>query len=242
MEDGQLLFMENGSFDLVDALPYIDTQLGQSEVAQQVKALIEEEMEHFEPRDYLSSLPQPSAEIFDNPLVAQELERLQAGLPLAGVDVSQYDVKVPEKDDAKDVKAWKQTVDNVQRQLEYNRLRLANLELLSRWGNKAWVAHSCLVRSSERSLLQQASTLRASREEVNKKRKLDQVSCGNELRKLARESDQFQQDNVETEQALHLLEGEVARLRRVCQERGIAISEGTPNGTAGAAQDVEMQS
>lgn len=53
MEEQCLLFMENEHYALVDALPYIDTQLGQTEVAQQVKALIDEEMRHFEPRDYL---------------------------------------------------------------------------------------------------------------------------------------------------------------------------------------------
>mmetsp|Transcript_31210 Transcript_31210/g.71253 ORF Transcript_31210/g.71253 Transcript_31210/m.71253 type:complete len:236 (-) Transcript_31210:38-745(-) len=235
MQDGQLLFMENEHFGLVDALPYIDTQLGQSEVAQQVKGLIDQEMQLFEPRDYLGSLPEPMADVFAGDVLSQELQRLMANQPLSAIDVGRYDVKVPSGAEAQDVKSWKLAVDNVQRQLEYNRLRLANLELLSRWGNKAWVAHSCLVRGSERVLLEEAAALRASREEVNKKRKLDQVSCGNELRKLARESDQYQHDNMETEQAVRSMEAEVARLRRVCAERSIEVDAEEP-----PAKDVEM--
>mmetsp|Transcript_29046 Transcript_29046/g.52912 ORF Transcript_29046/g.52912 Transcript_29046/m.52912 type:complete len:238 (+) Transcript_29046:77-790(+) len=237
MEDGQLLFMENEHYSLVDALPYIDTQLGQSEVAQQVKALIDQEMQLFEPRDYLGSLPEPTADIFAGDVLSQELQRLIASQPLSAIDVGRYEVKAPSGAEAQDVRSWKGAVDNVQRQLEYNRLRLANLELLSRWGNKAWVAHSCIVRGSERVLLEQASVLRAAREEVNKKRKLDQISCGNELRKLARESEQYQHDNTETELAVHSMEAEVARLRRVCAERSIEVGV---EDEAGGGGDVEM--
>ena len=34
---GDLLYMENEHYSLVDALPYIDTQLGAAEVAQQAR-------------------------------------------------------------------------------------------------------------------------------------------------------------------------------------------------------------
>merc|ERR1719444_336147 len=99
-------------------------------------------------------------------------------------------------------------------QLEYNRLRVTNLEMLERWGGKAWIAHSAVVRNVERCLTAEVSALRAQREDVNKKRKLDQVSCGNELRKLSRELEQYQQDNGQVVAALHTIEAEVNRLRQ----------------------------
>merc|ERR1712190_508227 len=125
---------------------------------------------------------------------------------------------------AQDHGAWHKAAENIQMQLEYNRLRLTNLELLERWGAKAWVASSIMSRASERAIATQTAQLRSNREAVNKKRKLAQVSCGNELRKLSRELEQYQQDNVDTLAGLQKLEHEVERLKRACRERGVKIA------------------
>merc|ERR1712106_1023124 len=89
--------------------------------------------------------------------------------------------------------------------------------------NKAWIAHSCLVRKTEKILGNEANGLRTTREEVNKKRKLDQISCGNELRKLNNELDQYAQDNAETVRGMWALEGQVDRLYRTALERGVKM-------------------
>jgi pre-mRNA-splicing factor SPF27 len=223
--DGLLLFMENEQYNLVDALPYIDTQLGSTEVAQQVKLLIDEEMAHFKPRDYLSSLPAPELLHLGSEIVSKEFERIEAGAPSQGIDTGRYKVDTPEGADAQDEATWKKQGENLQMQLEYNRLRHTNLEMLERWGNKAWIAHSVLVRAIERILGNEANGLRTAREEVNKKRKLDQISCGNELRKLNNELESYSQDNAETGRALWALEAEVERLRRTARERGLQVEE-----------------
>jgi len=225
LEAGKLLFQENENFTLVDALPYIDTQLGQSEVMQQVKALIEEEMGNFEPRDYLASLPAPELPLIAGDAMQEQMARIDAGKPLAGIDIGRYKVEHPAGLSAQDHGAWKKAAENVQTQLEYNRLRLTNLELLERWGAKAWVAHSIMGRSAEHAIASQTATLRSDREAVNKKRKLDQVSCGNELRKLTRELQQYQQDNMSVIGGLQELEVEVQRLKRACAERGVNVDE-----------------
>merc|ERR1712048_1515000 len=92
-------------------------------------------------------------------------------------------------------------------------------------GNKAWIAHSFTVRGCERVLTEEAAALRATREDVNKKRKLDQVSCGNELRRLALELEQYQRDNAEVEQALHVVSEQVLRLKEQAKERGVKIHD-----------------
>lgn len=219
-----LLFMENAQYSLVDALPYIDTQLGSTEVAQQVKALIDEEMGHFEPRDYLEKLPAPELPFLSSETMTKEFARLEAGHPFQGIDTGRYKVDIPEGDRAQDPKQWMKQAENLQMQLEYNRLRSTNLDMLDRWGNKAWIAHSCLVRKMESLVATETAGLRSSREEVNKKRKLDQISCGNELRKLNNEYEQYVQDNAETTRALWSLEAEVDRLHRTALERGLDCS------------------
>lgn len=223
MTDHGLLFMENEQYNLVDALPYIDTQLGSTEVAQQVKALIDEEMGHFEPRDYLESLPAPELPFLEGETMSKEFARLEAGQPFQGIDTERYKVDIPEGEQAQDHELWKKQAESLQMQLEYNRLRFTNLEMLDRWGNKAWIAHSCLVRATERIIGNETNGLRTTREEVNKKRKLDQISCGNELRKLNNELEQYVQDNSETVRALWGLEGEVDRLHRMALERGLKV-------------------
>jgi len=227
--------MENEHYAMVDALPYIDTQLGQTEVAQQVKALIEEEMGRFEPRDYLASLPQPELPLLSSEHMQAMFARVEAGQPMTGIDVSKYKVEAPQGNNSQDHGAWRKAAENIHMQLEYNRLRMSNLELLERWGNKAWIAHSYTVRACESILANDAGELRAVREEVNKKRKLDQVSCGNELRKLSLELEQYQRDNTEVERALHDVEAEVRLMKRAAVDRGVKIGDLT------GEPDVEMK-
>ncbi|CAK0837140.1 unnamed protein product [Prorocentrum cordatum] len=122
-EPPELLYMENENYHMVDALPYIDTQLGQVEVAQQVKGLIEEEMRHFEPRDYLASLPEPEFPLLASETVSQELKRVSSGEPLAGIDLGRYQLEQPQGQLAQDHGAWRKAAEAAHMQLEYNRLR-----------------------------------------------------------------------------------------------------------------------
>mmetsp|Transcript_3273 Transcript_3273/g.9511 ORF Transcript_3273/g.9511 Transcript_3273/m.9511 type:complete len:255 (-) Transcript_3273:54-818(-) len=228
VDDGKLLFMENEHYALVDALPYIDTQLGSMEVAQQVKALIDEEMTLFEPRDYLEGLPAPELPLLSGEAFQKEFERIEAGAPFQGVDIYKYTVEEPKGPAAQDHVPWRKAAEGAQLQLEYNRLRLVNLEMLERWGGKAWIAHTAVVRATEGILAKEAAELRASREEVNKKRKLEHVSCGNELRRLANELDRYRTDNMEVERGLMTLEVEVQHLRTLAIDRGIDIDDVDP--------------
>merc|ERR1719373_1401161 len=171
-------------------------------------------MMQFKPRDYLADLPPPALPLFEGEMLKKEMARIEAGQPFGGIDIARYKVEQPQGHRANDDAAWRKAAESAQMQLEYNRLRLTNLEMLERWGGKAWIAHSAVVRATERAATSEAAGLRADREEVNKKRKLDQISCGNELRRLAHELDRYRQDNSEVERGLMLLEAEVHRLRQ----------------------------
>merc|ERR1719327_949933 len=87
------LYQENEGYELVDALPYIDTQLGQTEAAAQVKALIEEEMTLFEPRNYLEALPPLDLKMLNSGILLKEMERVEAGQPMTGIDTSRYSLQ-----------------------------------------------------------------------------------------------------------------------------------------------------
>eukprot|EP00440_Ansanella_granifera_P061513 gb/GFBE01066690.1/.p1 GENE.gb/GFBE01066690.1/~~gb/GFBE01066690.1/.p1 ORF type:complete len:248 (+),score=83.93 gb/GFBE01066690.1/:1-744(+) len=239
MAEADLLFMENEHFSLVDALPYIDTQLGAAEVAQQVKSIIEDEMGHFEPRDYLKSLPAPELPLLNSPAMQEEFSRVSMRVPLGAIDAKRYEMETPEGEAAETEEAWTEAAKVAQKSLEYNRLKTVNLELLEQWGKKAWIAHTTLVRGAERVLNNESTELRATREEVNKKRKLDQVSCGNDLRKLTRELEQYQHDNNDVEKAVRELEMEVKRLREAAKERGVDIADVDPDSKPEQPADAE---
>merc|ERR1712098_618090 len=68
-------------------------------------------------------------------------------------------------------------------------------------------------------------TLRLEAEEVNKRRKLDQVSCGNQLRSLARQVEDLEKNTLEVNLAHGEVEADVARLKRFCKERGVLPAE-----------------
>lgn len=193
-----------------------------------MKALIEEEMTQFEPRDYLASLPAPTLTVLSSEQMQQEFARVSRRAPLGAVDPKKYEVEKPDGEAAEDENSWKSVSATTQINLEYARIKSVNLELLEQWGKKAWIAHNMLIRGAERVLNNEATELRASREEVNKKRKLDQISCGNDLRKLTREFEQYQQDNGDVDRAVRDLELDIMRLREAAAERGVDISDVDP--------------
>ena len=193
-----------------------------------MKSLIEDEMSHFEPRDYLKSLPAPELPLMNTSQMQEEFSRVSIRQPLGAIDQKKYEVERPEGDAAEEEEAWKRITATTQMNLEHNRVKTLNLELMEQWGKKAWIAHNILIRGAERLLGNEATELRASREEVNKKRKLDQISCGNDLRKLNRELEQYQQDNSTVERAVRDLELQIKRLREAASERGVDISTVDP--------------
>lgn len=215
------LYQDNEGYELVDALPYIDTQLGQTEAAAQVKALIEEEMANFEPRDYLEALPPPELKLLNSGVIFKEMDRIEAGQPMTGIDTSRYSLQEPVGPQAQDLNMWKTVENRAQAQIEHSYLRIANLELLDKYGSRSWVAHMAHVKEVDAAISADVKKLQDEREEVNKKRKLDQISCGNELRRLAIEYEQYMNDNALVEEGLKDLDDKVQRLKETAAERDV---------------------
>jgi len=196
--------------------------MGQPETAQEVKQLVEAEMKSFKPRDYLAALPLPEFKIVDgDTAIAAELARVASQEPMKTLDSTRYQLEPPSAGKSQDLNAWRQATENAQAQLEHGELRLSNLELMSRFGPKAWANHVADIQAFERTISDEVADLRNERDGINKKRKLDQVSTGNDLRNLSRESEQYLDENGTTELALKELEVEVQRLQENCHERGV---------------------
>jgi len=125
---------------LVDALPYIDHGYDEAGVREAALALVEEETRRYRPtKNYLETkLPALNINAFETPLMKTELERVASRLPMDNLSMKRYELPPPPAGKMTDVAAWNECVDNSLAQLEHQRTRIANLELMQEYGCDAW--------------------------------------------------------------------------------------------------------
>jgi pre-mRNA-splicing factor SPF27 len=197
--------------DLIDALPYIDTL--PPELKQQVDALIEEELKKStkKPADYLREMPpMPTTAFEGHPMLANEFERVKSKAPMAPLDMTRYRLEAPVASKRHDFGAWKASVDNAHSQLEHQYLRITNLELMLKYGDKNWRAQGQLVDSLVKQYETELAETKKQITAVNLERKLQQTAAGNELRKAETEYQELVLKNIEIEMACDRLEKEIS--------------------------------
>ena len=180
--DCELLYMENEHFSLVDALPYIDTQLGAAEVAQQVKALIEEEMTQFETRDYLASLPAPELPFLNSSNMQEEFSRVSVRQPLGAIDQKKYEIERPEGEAAEDEESWKKIASHGSDELRIHTHQVIELRTPGAMGQKGLDSSQyadpwCWESSWQRSHWDQSKPRRGEQETKNLTRSLVATTC-----------------------------------------------------------------
>jgi hypothetical protein len=225
MDQLQLLYLENESYHLVDALPYIDTDYGASaEISMAVKRIIEEEMKSMPKKDYLEKLPLPKTPYMDeSPMYKEASERIVAGTKM---DVIKgYEITAPQGMKGREVKSWEEVVAKAEIKSAYDETHAVNMDLMATFGKPAWMAHVNQGLEYEKVLRLEATNLRGACEEVNKRRKLEQISCGNQLRGLLRQAEELERNTAEVDGACAMLESDVARLKRFAKERGVLPPE-----------------
>ncbi|KAH7622113.1 putative Pre-mRNA-splicing factor SPF27-like protein [Nannochloris sp. 'desiccata'] len=195
--------------ELVDSLPYIDgLEAGEKEA---VMRLVEEEARNSDkkPADYLSELPaMPPSRIEKNELLQSELQRVSTGTPLSALDLQRYNLNPPPSSQRGDPAAWQTALDNAHAQLEHQRNRLLNLELLLKFGPITWRAHNESLAAHVANLQSELETTRGAIDQLNRERKLQQTSAGRELRALESEYVALIAKNIELEAACKKVESE----------------------------------
>lgn len=217
------IYQDVEGYHLIDALPYIDTDYGQSETATAVKQLIEDEMKTFQPPDYLKDLPKYIEST--NPLIQAEMKRIAAKQPMPKLDMKRYQLTEPSGVDANDLEAWKRAISAAEKGLEHASLRFLNLEMMVKNVGAQYTHQVSNSVKMDKEITRDVSVLKSEADAINKKRKLDQISCGNDLRNLAREYEQYSENNGHVLLAVSHLETEVALLKRQCMERGVLPSK-----------------
>jgi hypothetical protein len=136
---------------LIDALPYADVlPEGWRETADQ---LVQEEMRRMtkRPKDYLAEMA-PAKEIDWSkcPLLEPEFRRVEKGTgeKIAQPDNSRYNLDPPPKSKRDDPEAWEKANNNAKAQLEHQKLRIENLELMMKFAPNAWRAHNAMLEAA----------------------------------------------------------------------------------------------
>jgi pre-mRNA-splicing factor SPF27 len=194
---------------LITAFPYVEGLDAAEREA--VNTLIEEELQRADkqPDDYLQDLPPvPPSRLQDDQLMQTELARVARGERLAAMDLTRYDLNPPAPSDRTNPAAWQTSVDNARAQLEHQRNRLLNLELLLKFGPDALRAHNEALSADAARLQGKVGEVRAAVEALNRERKLQQTAAGREIRALQEEYLMLVSKNAALEAACRAMEAE----------------------------------
>lgn len=134
----------------IDALPYFDTLISDSQLKAKAEALIEAECATYKPKiSYLAEvLPPVQTQAFLTPLLKSEYDRLDRKEKLNALDMDRYVLPAPPAGHQQDLSAWEQCIDNSCAQLEHQSIRLENLTLLEQFGCAAFRVNNDYLQSS----------------------------------------------------------------------------------------------
>ena len=151
-------------------------------------------------------------------MLEAELQRVSGGAPLAALDLMRYNLNPPPASQRGDPAAWQTALDNAHAQLEHQRNRLLNLELLLKFGSTTWRAHNEAVAAHVGRLQEDVVSTRDVIDQLNRERKLQQTAAGRELRNLESEYFALIAKNYELEGVCARVESEVAALPQALHE------------------------
>jgi len=166
------------------------------------------------PSDYLKQLPSlPISKIDDtdvSSVISIELERAAQGKPMSFIDTGRYDLNPPSSSRGGDnaLAAWRAAVDNAHAQLEHQKNRLINLELIQKYGSDAWRASNESLASHVAAVQSEVAATTQAIENLNRERKLQQVAAGRELKALEHQYLHLIKKNSEIEAACRAIEAE----------------------------------
>ncbi|KAF7794704.1 hypothetical protein EIP86_005842 [Pleurotus ostreatoroseus] len=197
---------------IFDSLPYYDNDLERDpSLKDKAERLIQREMK---PQQSLHPRVPPSLTLFaNNPLLQAELERVQAHQPIPPLDTSRYQLPGPTVTPAT-VDDWQSSLENAHAQLEHQRLRLTNLELLQKYGANAWRIHNFQMEAVARDLDKAVEDLKNLTVEVNRDRKNFQTRVGTQLTTLETRWTELISSVLQIEMANVALEAELNDLSK----------------------------
>jgi len=214
--------VESGGVEgvVVDALPYIDHGYEEPGVREAALAMVEEETRRYRPtRNYLDHLPPLNLSSFESDLMKTEFERLAGRQPMDTLSMKRYELPTPPPGKMTDVQAWTECVENSGAQLEHQRTRIMNLDLMLDYGAESWKQYNEVLQDMLNRIQAQLAEVKKAIQEVNWSRKNQQTQVGDKLRQLETSWVGLVSKNYEIEQAIMNMEQEYSYLKAQHQTR-----------------------
>jgi pre-mRNA-splicing factor SPF27 len=123
-----------------------------------------------------SKIPAELPPLFqNNAFLASELKRLQGKAKTkGGLDSVRYSLPVPPA--SAPLEAWNKAINNAASQLEHQKIRLGNLDLLAKYGANSWRTNNFLIEKEVERLQRRKEEIVKQTEDLNRERKANQVS------------------------------------------------------------------
>ncbi|SOV74684.1 conserved protein, unknown function [Plasmodium sp. gorilla clade G3] len=192
------LYELNELHHLVNALPYIDSY--DNELEQNAKKLVEEEMnlmhKNNEIKNYLESFPLPKITYLsnDNSIIENELKRCEENRKMQKLNFDHYNIENDVLNN-KNIEEWEKTLKKYEIILENSHNALINMELMNKYKEVMWSEHMKVFNHLDINLQNNIKTLKDDIDNINKKRKLHQLSYVNELSTLQNEQKEYKKKN-----------------------------------------------
>ena len=200
---------------IVDALPYIDHGYDEPGVREAALAMVEEETRRYRPtKNYLDHLPALNLTSFETELMKTEFDRLSNRQAMDTLSMKRYELPTPPPGKMTDVVAWTECVDNSQAQLEHQRTRIMNLDLMLDYGGESWKIYNEVLQDMLNKTQAQLADVKKNIQEINWSRKNQQTQVGDRLKQLESNWVGLVSKNYEIEQAVLNMEHEYAILKR----------------------------
>merc|ERR1712079_815825 len=151
-----------------------------------------------------------SMNAFETPLMKAEFDRVASRQPMDTLSMKRYELPTPPAGKMTDVAAWNECVDNSMAQLEHQRTRITNLELMSEYGTESWKVYNEILANMAEKAQKQLKDLKKQVQEVNWERKNQQGQVGDRMKQLESHWVGLVSKNYEIEQALAKMETEIA--------------------------------
>jgi len=205
---------------VVDALPYIDHGYDEPGVREAALAMVEDETRRYRPtKNYLEHLPALNLGSFETPLMKKEYDRLASRQPMDTLSMKRYELPTPPAGKMTDFQAWTECVDNSTAQLEHQRTRILNLELMLEYGGQSWKIYNDVLQELLNRVQSQLNDVKKEIQEVNWARKNQQTQVGDKLKQLESDWVGLVSKNYEIEQAILNMEYEYTVLQSQQQQQ-----------------------
>lgn len=193
----------------IDSLPYYDRDL---DLVPNLRQRIEREIE-LELKS--SSQPQPTAEqprfhpflsefpdLLTRPgrtskLLDKSDPNYQSDGSKDSLDVDRFNIPYP--NDPTNLQEWEDSLSNAKSQLEHQRLRLINLDLISKYGANHWKLYNFLLDQEISKVEKLIDDHKNEVDNVNRRRKAQQTEVGDKLTDLAQKWQNLVSTNISLE-------------------------------------------